>query len=282
MNANFSELGSKALNRTGGTLSGNMAVNNGVTIDGVDISTYLLGSGKIAATSSASDALAVTGGITAADLTLSDDLVVGDALTALSSTITNAVTAGSFVVGSTTIASGSGLVASALASGTVPTARLGTGIANSTTYLRGDNTWDSPAGVPSGMIAFSASTCPTGWSEYTSARGRVIVGLPSGGTSEGTVGTALTNLQNKTHTHTGPSHSHLIQGNLWTTSTNSPVLGSILSGIDQPDSDGNFNTLSYTTGLSSAPTATSGTGATGTASTSDVISYIQLYTCVKS
>jgi len=49
---------------------------------------------------------------------------------------------------------------------------------------------------------------PDGWSEYTSARGRMIVGLPNGGTDEGTLGTALTDLQDKTHRHnqstTGP------------------------------------------------------------------------------
>lgn len=38
------------------------------------------------------------------------------------------------------------LNASAIASGTVPTARLGSGTANSTTYLRGDQTWATPAG----------------------------------------------------------------------------------------------------------------------------------------
>jgi hypothetical protein len=37
------------------------------------------------------------------------------------------------------------LNASNLASGTVPTARLGSGTANSTTYLRGDSTWAAPS-----------------------------------------------------------------------------------------------------------------------------------------
>lgn len=58
--------------------------------------------------------------------------------------------------------------------------------------------------VPSGAVLYYAasSSVPSGYSEYTAARGRMIVGLPSGGTLAGTVGTALTNVQNPTHTHT--------------------------------------------------------------------------------
>lgn len=46
------------------------------------------------------------------------------------------------------------LNASNLASGTVPTARLGSGTANSATYLRGDGTWSTPATGGSGLSAF--------------------------------------------------------------------------------------------------------------------------------
>jgi hypothetical protein len=67
---------------------------------------------------------------------------------------------------------------------------------------------------PSGLVVFSPTgTCPPGWSEYTDARGRYLVGLVSGGTNEATVGTALTNGENRSvgqHTHaiTDPGHTH--------------------------------------------------------------------------
>lgn len=61
--------------------------------------------------------------------------------------------------------------------------------------------------VPGGAIMLFAGACPTGWTEYTAARGRAIVGVPSGGTLEGTVGSALSDLATRTistvvaHTH---------------------------------------------------------------------------------
>jgi hypothetical protein len=48
------------------------------------------------------------------------------------------------------------LNASNLASGTVPTARLATGTANSTTFLRGDQTWATAGGAPASLTDIGA------------------------------------------------------------------------------------------------------------------------------
>jgi len=83
--------------------------------------------------------------------------------------------------------------------------------------------WGS-AGIPPGiLIYYDGTSCPAGWTERTTARGRVLVGLPASGTLGGTVATALTNLGTRSmstpaaHTHGfgtlaaasgGGSHSH--------------------------------------------------------------------------
>lgn len=80
----------------------------------------------------------------------------------------------------------------------------------------GDATWQD-VGVPSGAVMyFDLPACPTGWSELTAARGRYIVGLPSGGTLNATVGTALTNSENRA---TG-LHSHPVDPPNTSTTTN--------------------------------------------------------------
>lgn len=68
--------------------------------------------------------------------------------------------------------------------------------------------------APTSAVAFfNLASCPSGWTEYTTGRGRYLVGLPSGGTLGATVGTALSNLENRPvgqHTHgvTDPGHDH--------------------------------------------------------------------------
>jgi hypothetical protein len=73
-------------------------------------------------------------------------------------------------------------------------------------------------GIPSGAVmTFNLVACPSGWSELVAARGRYMVGLPSGGTLAATVGTALTNTENRPvgqHTHgvNDPGHLHTLGG----------------------------------------------------------------------
>ncbi len=62
---------------------------------------------------------------------------------------------------------------------------------------------DDCGAVPTGSVMFfDLDACPAGWSPLDAARGRAIVGLPTGGTLGGTVGAALGDLENRTHTHT--------------------------------------------------------------------------------
>ena len=68
--------------------------------------------------------------------------------------------------------------------------------------------------VPTGAVMFfNLAACPAGWSASTAANGRYLVGMPPSGTLAGTVGTALTNEENRAvgqHTHgvTDPGHGH--------------------------------------------------------------------------
>jgi len=57
---------------------------------------------------------------------------------------------------------------------------------------------DIPRGA---VVAFSRTTCPNGWTAFTKANGRVIVGLRPGGTLGGVVGDRLNDLQRKKHNH---------------------------------------------------------------------------------
>jgi hypothetical protein len=68
--------------------------------------------------------------------------------------------------------------------------------------------------IPAGAVMyFNLAACPTGWQELTASQGRYLVGRPNGGTLGATVGTALTDEENRAvgqHNHdvTDPGHSH--------------------------------------------------------------------------
>lgn len=103
-----------------------------------------------------------------------------------------------------------------------------------------DSTAFAPAGiVPSGAVMFfNLSACPAGWTELTAAQGRVIVGLPAGGTLNGTVGSAFSDLENRTHSHAinppattssaAGGHSHIIDPPATSTSSSG---GGTTSGV---------------------------------------------------
>jgi hypothetical protein len=70
--------------------------------------------------------------------------------------------------------------------------------------------------IPAGAVMyFNLSACPAGWSALTAAQGRYIVGMPGGGSLAATVGTALSDKENRAvgqhaHTATDAGHSHPI------------------------------------------------------------------------
>ena len=141
--------------------------------------------------------------------------------------------------------------------------------------LTDDRSYLSPAGVPVNSVFYtSAGSAPNGFSEYTTARGRMIVGLPSGGTNQGTVGTALTDLQDKTHDHTYTTviaHSH----DIYKTGGE----GGSIRGIETK----NRNSASYQTQSPNPYIEETGSasGTTSTAAISDFMSYVQLMTVSK-
>jgi|GEM_PF-3736052 len=118
---------------------------------------------------------------------------------------------------------------------TTPTQKLDVvGTVKATSFQGDGSQLTGIPGVPSGAVMyFDLTSCPSGWSELTSAKGRYVIGLPTGGTLGATVGTNLEPQENRAtglHTHTGttsaagdhthsindPGHSHTSQGGFGT------------------------------------------------------------------
>ena len=153
--------------------------------------------------------------------------------------------------------------------------------------------------LPSGMVMFFDSTaCPTGWSELTSARGRYLVGLISGGTLGATAGTALSNQENRVvgpHTHNNslsdPLHAHgtsmsAVWGfndGIFTGSTRRPLFDFKALGSNPNISATSLVTIDFTDldalGLISITNSSAGTNISATSGTN--APYIQYLACEK-
>ena len=127
-------------------------------------------------------------------------------------------------------------------------------------------------GVPANAVIFiPATSCPAGYTEYTTLRGRYAVGLPLNGTSAGTAGTALTNTENRavgqhTHSLTDPGHDH--DARIRGSSSNTTVAESASASA----SSNNTIVATATTGI----TLASAGGVAGTPAP-----YVQLLACQK-
>ena len=162
-----------------------------------------------------------------------------------------------------------GLDSSAL----VPTAQLGTGAASSSTYLRGDRTWSTPAGgteaFPVGSVFMAVvSTNPATllgygtWSAF--GAGRVPVGLDSTQTEfdvvEETGGAkthTLTSAEMPSHTHVQDAHNHTQNAHSHTvTSVGSAATGSTTNLTGASDTSSTTATAANTTATNIATTAT--------------------------
>jgi hypothetical protein len=197
------------------------------------------GSTAVTITNSGVLSLANGGGITAS--TSTGAITLGSTANSANgaSTIVARDSNGSFTanVGTFTTVSGAGggltdINASSISSGTVATARLGSGTANSSTFLRGDQTYavvSSGTVIPAGTVMlFAQTTAPTGFTKNTTTGDnsalRVTTGTASTGgsvafttafASQTPTGSVSTTVNNQTATNQAQTAT-----NIATTATN--------------------------------------------------------------
>lgn len=158
------------------------------------------------------------------------------------------------------------------------------------------------AGIPAGAVmAFNRSSCPAGWSVLEEARGRFIVGMPSGGTLAGTGGgSPLSDLEERAHNHsvnldpvfTTPDgdHTHLWAefrpGLIWRDGAGT-VLVDWVDGMDSAGADfypiglGSTASDQFFTDASGNHQHQVDVGAGDSSSDGTDLPYLQLLTCEK-
>lgn len=154
------------------------------------------------------------------------------------------------------------LNASQLLTGTVGTARLGSGTASVSTFLRGDQTWAIPPNdiFPSGLIVISMNPCPPGWTRVSSWDGL----FPRSGPVPGVLGGS------GTHTHTAgslavPSHTHGVGSYAGPNHNHGGQTGSVNISVSISGSTSNDGSHSHTFSVTSVGTTGAGSGSVQTA-----------------
>lgn len=145
---------------------------------------------------------------------------------------------------------------------------------------------------PSSSLAFfdrntaggsAPAGCDVGWTEVTGARGFFLTNMVSGGTRATAVGTAYTNQEARTHTHT-MSHTHTItHTHTWsfTTGAASANMPKRALAIATVSTAAHTHTGSGTTGGSSAANTGAESAGTGTQSVTQILPYLQYLVCKK-
>ncbi|MBL8937710.1 MAG: hypothetical protein JNM69_24315 [Archangium sp.] len=132
----------------------------------------------------------------------------------------------------------------------------------------------SPNVVPAGAVVFFAlPSCPTGWTAYNNARGRVVVGASDGGIGT-TVGTAIPSGAQPTHAHRWARFSS--NANWWSFNDGGTEFQVInwTNGLNEGTGTGYFPF-----GPDSAPSTDT---VYFTSSDPSGLAYVQLLACVKS
>lgn len=154
VNANFTALGTAALNRTGGTITGAVLVNAGVTIDGIDIGAVLGGTGTPTFSTVTTGTLATTN-TGAASLDVGGGLNIGTGNVSLVDT-TGKITA----ISSTYFANLSGANLTSLTAanvvGTLQLAQGGTGTTFGGGITQGDIIYIHASGVFTNLVPGTA------------------------------------------------------------------------------------------------------------------------------